>query len=128
MDFFSTLDNANKTLCNRKCYSIEDAPSVTKLIFDKSLNGKIIIETYSKSNYGSAIDKIYWKIISPSGKIYERLYDTKNNYKKGYSYATRTYSNYDVFDRDGTYTIETYVINEDDIKSSMHRETVYIDI
>ena len=100
-------------------------PTVTKLVFDHN-NKRVKIKTYYNSNNGSSIDKIYLKIINSSGIIHKYSYDTKNNYKKGTSTITRTYSKYKVFDRTGTYTIEVYVENENGVKSSVYTKTVYL--
>lgn len=126
--FFSTLDEANKMLCEGRCFYSSPIPSVTKLVFDKSNSKKIKISTHFKSNNGSAIDKVFWKITSPSGITYKHSYDTKNNYKKGSAYTIRTYSKYNVFDRGGIYSIETYVENENGVKSPIYKEKLDIDI
>ncbi len=103
-----------------------EKPEVTAITFDQSDSSEIKIITHFNANDGSAIDYVYWTITSPNGKTYSYEYDMLTNYLDGWASITRTYELYDVFDVDGTYTIESYVKNEDGTLGSLYSEATYI--
>ncbi len=106
-----------------------NAPGVEKLEADVSNPYKVVLKTTFYSGLSmTSIDKIYWKITSPTGKVHEDLYDPQELYTEGSATYNMQYSQLDVFDIDGTYKIESYVIDTVGRKSSTKVINQYIDI
>ena len=106
-----------------------NAPGVEKLEADISDPYKMILKTTFYSGLSmTPIDKIYWKITSPTGKVHEDLYDPQEQYTEGSATYNLQYGQSDVFDTDGTYKIESYVIDTEGRKSSTKIINQYIDI
>lgn len=122
----TVTDNDGATDTDTVVITVDYKPSATNLTFTTSVDTQIAIKTSYNYNSGSAIDRVFWKIISPSGKTYTKDFDTSYNGYNYYETLTLKYADEDVFDQDGTYTVETYVTNLNGLVSTTHSETVYI--
>ncbi len=102
-------------------------PVISNLELEIVENNKLKMTTHYDANNDTAIDYIYWKVTSPSGEIHEHSFNTVVNHTNGSASRTMPYDTNDVFDIDGMYTVESYVINENGVKSDIYTKNIYID-
>ncbi len=104
-------------------------PLVTYFTADTNLtSNQITLTTYFDSNNASAIDFVYWQITNPSGVSMDKLYNTEVNYLSGNSTWRVSLDNSSFFNADGDYIFDTYVINEEGIKSALSSFTKKLDV
>jgi len=106
---------------------LDAKPIVTDIGFDTNdPNYLLKITTSYATNDDSAIDYVYWRVTSPSGKQDDQTYYI-SNYSIDFATLGMKFKT-SVFDEDGIYTVETYVQNKDSISSDYYTETIYIDV
>ncbi len=125
----TVTDNEGASGTDTVTATVDIKPVVSSIDFDKSVSTELKITTNYDPSGGTAVDFVFWKVTSPSGKTYTYDWDTTTNYTTAaLAWLTLEYATIDVFDQDGTYTVETYVTNESGLVSTTYSDTVYLDV